>query len=286
MNQHRHEVEAYERGERPDGPANDPPLLVVGVDGGRVQSREKNPETQSRWREDKVATISSCLKGDGQQTKPRPLVTTHVATMAKCKGFGKLVRVEAERRGIRQAPRTLFIGDGANWIDKLWEKHFFHHPRIIDYYHAAEHLYEVAKAMRPNDDAGRKQLGDALKQQLWDGQLDALIETLAAAATDAGPPKPEDSADHPRRVLAQNVGYFKRHRHHMDYPAYRARGWPIGSGITESAVKQFNKRVKGTDQFWHEDGVEPILALRALWLSQDDRWSQYWKSRRLPRQAA
>ena len=42
----------------------------------------------------------------------------------------------------------------------------------------------------------------------------------------------------------------------MDYPRYRAKGWPVGSGVTEAGVKQFNKRVKGTEQFWTEEGVE------------------------------
>jgi hypothetical protein len=81
-----------------------------------------------------------------------------------------------------------------------------------------------------------------------------------------GPPQASDGPDHPRRVLANNVGYFEKHRHQMDYPAYRAKGWPIGSGVTESAVKQFNKRVKGTEQFWNVPGVESILTLRALYL--------------------
>jgi hypothetical protein len=72
----------------------------------------------------------------------------------------------------------------------------------------------------------------------------------------------------------------------MHYPAYRERGWPLGSGATESGVKQFNKRVKGTEQFWNPQDVEPILALRALWLSQDGRWDHYWLCPRLPRQAA
>ena len=51
------------------------------------------------------------------------------------------------------------------------------------------------------------------------------------------------------------------------------------SGVTESAVKQFNKRVKGTEQFWNVPGVESILRLRALWLSQDGRWERYWNTR-------
>ena len=44
-------------------------------------------------------------------------------------------------------------------------------------------------------------------------------------------------------------------------------------------MKCFNKRVKGTDQFWSREGVEAIMALRALWMSQDQRWDRYWTNR-------
>jgi hypothetical protein len=37
--------------------------------------------------------------------------------------------------------------------------------------------------------------------------------------------------------------------------------------MTEAAVKQFNKRVKGTEPFWNESGIEPILSLRGQWIS-------------------
>jgi hypothetical protein len=65
----------------------------------------------------------------------------------------------------------------------------------------------------------------------------------------------------------------------MNYSEYRAKGWPVGSGNTEAAAKQFNKRLKGTEQFWAPKGAEAILNLRALWLSQDARWQRYWTSR-------
>jgi hypothetical protein len=39
------EVRAYEQGVRPASPANPPTLLVVGMDGGRVQTREKQGAT-------------------------------------------------------------------------------------------------------------------------------------------------------------------------------------------------------------------------------------------------
>jgi hypothetical protein len=281
------EVRRYEQGERPASPANAPALLVIGMDGGRVQTREKQGENDSRWREDKVATMTSYLPGDGtKEHPPVPLVTTYVATMGRTEVFGRLVRVEADRRGSRRAQTVLVMGDGGNWIDPLSEREHLHDQRIVDYYHAVEHLHASARAAAGKDTAEATALAGQLEDFLWDGQVDQVITQLHRQAERLGPPQASDGPDHPRRVVANDVGYFEAHRHHMDYPRYRAKGWPIGSGVTESGVKQFNKRVKGTDQFWSEPGVEAILALRSLWLSDDDRWDRYWNTRPAYRKAA
>jgi hypothetical protein len=277
---------AYERGQRPEGPANDPSLLVIGMDGGRVQYREQTEPDGTRWREDKVLTITSYLPGDGEDKPPQPLVTTYLATMHASRSFGVLARLEAERRGIRQAERVVVIGDGAAWIDTLHQEHFHRHVRIIDWYHAEERLHAAARAAHPDDQRAREQAAEPLVEALWNGRTAEVISTLKAWSTRAGPPRSGDPDDHPRTVLSRHAGYFERHARHMNYPAYRERGWPIGSGVTEAGVKQFNKRVKGTEQFWREQGLEPVLALRSLYLSQDDRWNHYWSYRRPLRQAA
>jgi hypothetical protein len=87
-------------------------------------------------------------------------------------------------------------------------------------------------------------------------------------------------------VLATNLGYFQKHKDHTNYPAYRSKGWPIGSGITESGVKRFGKRVKGSEQFWNVSGVEAILALQGKWLSDDQESSYYWLGRPVKARAA
>ena len=281
------EVRAFEAGQRPEPVLNPPALLVIGMDGGRVQTREKQGENGSRWREDKVCAITSYLPGDGtKEHPPQPLVTTYVATMGDAEAFGKLVRIEAERRGLRQASTTLTMGDGGNWIDPLSTREKLHDQRIVDYYHAAEHLYDASRAAWGRDAPEASALAEQLEDHLWAGQTREVIAILKEHAERLGPPQESDGPDHPRRVLANNVGYFQNHRHHMDYPKYRAKGWPIGSGLAESAVKLFNKRVKGTEQFWNLDGVESILSLPALWLSQDGRWTRYWNSRPAYREAA
>ena len=274
------EVRAFERGQRPGGPRNAPPLLVIGMDGGRVQTREKAGENGSRWREDKVAALTSYAPGDGTAAHPpQALLTSYVATMGATEAFGKLVRVEAERRGLRQASTVLVMGDGGNWIDPLSQREQLHDQRIVDYYHAAEHLHEAGLAAWGPDTPAAVTLAEQLKDALWNGQVAQVIAALQAQAARLGPPQAADGPEHPRRVLTNNVGYFQTHGRHMDYPTYRRKGWPIGSGVTESGVKQFNKRVKGTEQFWSLPGVEAILALRSLWLSQDDRWQRYWDTR-------
>ncbi len=273
------EVQRYRQGSRPPSAANEPQLLVIGLDGGRYQGREVNPDTQSRWREDKVLTVSSYVPGDGRGRKPEPLVTTHVATARDAGALGEMARVEAERRGYRGAEVVIGMGDGGNWIDPLFDREFRLHARVIDWYHAVEHLWDCAKAAHGDDGPRAAQLGERLEALLWDGRTGEVIATLSGESQRLGDPLEGDPPQHPRRVLARNVGYFTRHAEHMNYPEFRRRGWPVGSGVTEAGVKQFNKRVKGTEQFWTEAGVETILGLRGVWISQDQRWEHYWATR-------
>jgi hypothetical protein len=280
VDQRKKELTAMARGELPPAKANEHELLVIGMDGGRVQTREKDEQSGSRWKEDKVLTITSCLPGDGADQPPQKLLSTCLATMDDAKAFGPMARLEAERRGIRNAKQVIGIHDGGNWIDPLWEQYFGCHTRILDYYHASEHLHEVAKAAALAVAGKQPQaLAEQLVGLLWDGQVEPLLEQLDELSAQAGKPQEDDQANHPRQVIFRAVGYFQRHRDQIDYPAYRAKGWPIGSGITESGVKLFGKRVKGTEQFWNVSGAEAILALRSKWLSEDEQSRYYWLGR-------
>ena len=285
------ERQAYAKtGAHPEGPPNAPEVLGVGMDGGRVQEREKDPQSDSHWHEDKVLTISSYRKAlpekPGDDPLPVRLVTTYAATMQDSHPFGQLARIEAERRGIRQALEVVVIGDGAAWIDTEAQTHFACHARIIDFYHVVERLGELAKALYPDQEKASKRLADRLEGQLYNGKAAAILRWMTKKQKQVGLPRKNDLKEHPRSVLAEQKAYMERHQAHMDYTTYRAKGWPIGSGVVESGVKLFNKRVKGTEQFWNESGAEAVLALRALWLSQDGRWDHYWLYGHLPRKAA
>lgn len=70
------EVLGLQEGRHPPDLPSDPQLLVIEVDGGRWQGREENPDTRSRWHEDKVCAIATYLPGDGKE-KDRPAASAH-----------------------------------------------------------------------------------------------------------------------------------------------------------------------------------------------------------------
>ena len=51
------------------------------------------------------------------------------------------------------------------------------------------------------------------------------------------------------------------------------------SSYVESAVKQFNYRVKGSEKFWTEAGAEEMLQLRADLLSSNEPLAAFWQRR-------
>ena len=72
--------------------------------------------------------------------------------------------------------------------------------------------------------------------------------------------KPTD----PYEVIRVTIGYLTNNAARMDYPRYRRAGLPTCSGLVESLVKQFNRRVKGTEKFWNPSQAETILQLLGL----------------------
>jgi hypothetical protein len=83
----------------------------------------------------------------------------------------------------------------------------------------------------------------------------------------------------PRRIVARVLGYLEDNRGRMDYPRYRRQGLPWTTSHVESAVKIFNRRVKGSEKFWSEVGAEAILQLRAAYLSEEGRLDRHLKQR-------
>jgi hypothetical protein len=207
---------------------------------------------------------------------PQVLVKSVVATREDIEVFGGQLVAEAYRRGFHAARRKAFVADGSasNW--SVHRKHFSHYTPILDFTHAVCYVYAAAMAGRQGGAAWRDYCQWA--QWLWSGKITELIAAVAARCETLGPPGQEDETS-PAAQAAKTLVYLRNQRARMNYAHYRRLGLPITSSHIESTIKQINRRVKGTEKFWHQ-GAEPLLRLAADHISETNTFDHFWKNRR------
>ena len=79
--------------------------------------------------------------------------------------------------------------------------------------------------------------------------------------------------------LEKVITYFENHIPYMNYDEYLAKGYPIGTGVVESACGHIVKdRMDKSGARWKIVGAEPILKLRCV--NANDDWKLYMASRK------
>lgn len=218
-----------------------PKMLTMSADGVMVHS-------DGAWTEMKCASFGS--EEHGRST---------IATMEKSEKFGEFLYLEAVRRGLRDAGTVVFVADGAVWIWNLVAHHFPDAVEIVDWYHAIEHLWEVANASYGQGSRRAKNWVKRNKARLMEDGADRVISSLKQWK-----PKTEDHV----KVKRENLHYFTTNAHRMLYATFRENGYCIGSGSVESACKQYGQgRLKQAGMRWKKPGIEAIAHLRSAVLN-------------------
>ena len=72
--------------------------------------------------------------------------------------------------------------------------------------------------------------------------------------------------------------YLTNNRTRIDYQRYLKEGLMIGSGVVESSNRRVvTQRLKQAGMHWSKSGAEGVMALRAVYLSNSNRWSNFWQ---------
>jgi hypothetical protein len=205
------------------------------------------------------------------------IVRTVVATMCGAEEFAYMLATEAYLRNLDLAQRKAYVCDGLAYNWTIWEEHFraWGFIPILDFLHLLTYLYDAAQALG----GGPKQQWERYVLWLhwaWEGKREKLWAELCAQAAKLGAPLKDTAEQDPRRILHDAARYVEHNLTRMDYPRYRKLGLPISSAPIESVVKQFNRRVKGTEKFWLKKGAEATLQVRAAYLCQDGRAQRLW----------
>ncbi|MDE0627165.1 MAG: ISKra4 family transposase [Bryobacterales bacterium] len=266
------------------------PTMYLGIDGTGVPMRPKElagragkqADGSAGTREVKVIVIWTAEQcdDDGNAVCDTGSTTYSAAidsaasrdTDPEQSAFARRVWREAARRGFPQAARRVILGDGAKWIWRVACELFPGAIQIVDFYHAAERLWEVAKDLLRDDRAAAETWAEARCSELREGRLDSLLATLQAHAGQS-------------KKAAECHGYVETNRDRMRYADFRAQGLQIGSGVVEAGCKTVvGVRLKQAGMHWTKDGAEGILALRACILG--GRYEDFWAWRSESQHAA
>ena len=217
------------------------------------------------WREVKIGAayhFDEC----GKQVRNTKRYVSCIGPPSKIKGP---LTLEAMRIGAYEATDLVAIGDGAPWIWNVVDELFPAATQVLDFYHAMEHVGEVAKARFGANTKKRRSWTAMVKSRLRHDGVDWFIRHLRKHARIAGEPPPDCAKDDPRAVLASNAAYFHTNRNRMLYQSFRKRGFPIGSGVVEGACKSLvGTRLKAAGMRWSQLGAERVLAVRELALTR------------------
>lgn len=195
--------------------------------------------------------------------------TRYLAGLTGAAALGDPLRRQAAQVGMDSAERWIGLSDGGAGLEDWLRVNFGRLDAVIlDFYHAAEYLGDLARTLHPGDEEARQgRLDD------WCGRLKheggaTVLEELQRLEVRGGVAQ---------GVLAEVVRYFGNQVHRMDYPSYVAKGWAIGSGPIEAACKTVvGQRLKGSGMRWGADGADAVCHLRALFKSGDRQWDDYW----------
>jgi hypothetical protein len=183
--------------------------------------------------------------------------------------LGARLRRQAAQVGMDRADVWIGLTDGGNGLDELMRVNFPRAELILDFYHAAGHVSDLAKALWGESAEAAARAASWCHRMKDEGGV-ALLATLEAL----------DLGGHGAAAVERHrqvTGYLRKNADRMDYPRDRAQGWQIGSGSMESGCKTVVcQRLCGSGMRWGADGADAVAHLRALFRSEPGQWEAFW----------
>ena len=263
----RQQVIAYELEEpHPHDPNRSLGKMGIAMDGAMIHIRKEG------WKELKVGCVFEVASRTVIDPKTNEEVdlgsavnNTYVAHLGGPEVFGRQLWADARQRSWMDVEDSLAIGDGAAWIWNLVGEHFYASHQIVDWYHATQHLAEAGRSIYGEATPQYRRWYRQWETKLYQGHVRKLIHALKRQSTT----KPDKS----EAILEQRT-YFKNNIKRMNYLEMRMEGYPIGSGMVESAAKQFKGRFCGAGMRWSRPGAERLIPIRSAILSK--RFDKMW----------
>lgn len=228
----------------------------------------------------------------------RRFVETVQADPGAC---GRRLRRMAGIVRMEEAEERIGLIDGAPWIRGQFEFHELVDDLGLDFFHLREHVRtawraaggeaEHAEAAREAAEAAPER-GDPTKaskeRRGRDDSIGGRLEGWAGEAlrrfyeedVDSGLAKLREVeaglTGAARAAVSSLIGYVEERRSMIRFAEFRARGWSIGNGPTESQCKTMKQRLSGRGRRWDASHALEMTALESL--DSSGLWNSYWRT--------
>jgi hypothetical protein len=253
-------TEAQEPWTEEGNPRANPSRLAISADGALV------PLIGGEWAEVRTLAIGEVPSGSANPENVHVRNLSSVSRVTDAAHVTDLAEVETRRRRLVQAQEVCAVMDGADWLHACVEMHRRDAVRLLDFPHAAEHLSHLVEALSACGHVFPARLRERcfhILKHRGPGPLVRMADRLT-----------EDEAN--REEVREHLGSVRTRLSLMQSPLFRQAGWPIGSGMVESANTLVGEsRLKGSGMRWERTNVNPMLALRNGVCHE--RWQDTWQ---------
>jgi hypothetical protein len=141
---------------------------------------------------------------------------------------------------------------------------------VLDIIHVLEYIWIIAHIKhKEGSDGGKKYVYKKLLLILQ-GKIASYIMELQREMLSGRWKKTQ------RDKFLKVITYLKNHKEYMKYDKYLSEGYPIGSGVVESACSHVVKdRMEISGARWGINGSDSILKLRSV--AKSKNWDEYWE---------
>lgn len=249
--------------------------LYIGADGAMVPLIE---EEGVNYRENKLGILFNNNDIVQKKTKhnkiERKIIRKKIVNSLAdgVEVFKEMLFAGAVEKGYYSAKVVVFLSDGASWLIKCKDEYFPNAIRILDWYHAIEHLWDTAyKIFGEENKQACKSWVAPIEKLLWDGKVEEVLNYL----------KDEINTRKTRQEpLIKLHGYYTTNKDAMKYDFYRDKGLIIGSGFVESANKYIiAQRLKMSGMKWKKQNANAMIWLRSKYCEKN--WDNFWDSMKL-----
>ena len=176
------------------------------------------------------------------------------------------IKAYSQKLSTDKLPVVVLDGAKSLWsqVESTFDKGFI---GILDIIHVRDYLYLAGHALHKEGSQQLRKWVFKRCELILEGKVQKVITELNSSCKKVSKSK--------SLAIQKAITYFINHLQYMQYDQYLKKGYPVASGVVESACSQVvANRCELPGARWSITGAEAMLKIRSV--TSSNLWDKYW----------